>query len=271
MFLKCSTRRKDGKIHRSWSIVECRRVGPRVLHHHVLYLGEVTDQQRVSWERAVHVIDETNGQGRQLVLIPAAEPAPTAPLLAPASAFAPASAPVPALLGTSSSSAATGATLTAAEVDALPVRLSALRLERPRQWGACWLADALWRELRLDKFFSALLGGTREGTDWEKVLRTLTIYRLLSPGSEWRLHRHWFATTALPDLLAADESLAQPTTLYRCHDLLLAHKEALFAHLRARWSDLFAASYDILLYDLTSTYFECDQPEAETEIGRAHV
>ena len=233
MFLKCSTRRKDGKVHRSWSIVESRRVGQRVLQQHVLYLGEVTDQQRVSWERAVHVIDETGRQDRQLVLIPA-EP-------------------------TSS------ATLTAAEVDAPPVRLSALRLERPRQWGACWLADSLWRKLCLDKFFSACLGDTREGTAWEKVLRALTIYRLLSPGSEWRMHRHWFATTALPNLLAADESLAQPTTLYRCHDLLRAHKEALFAHLRARWTDLFAASYDILLYDLTSTYFECDQPEAETD------
>jgi hypothetical protein len=233
MFLKCSTRRKDGKIHRSWSIVESRRVGQRVMQKHVLYLGEVTDRQRVSWERAVHVIDETSGQGRQLVLIPV-EP---------------------------TSSAA----LTTAEVDALPVRLSALRLERPRQWGACWLADLLWRELRLDKFFAERLGDTREGTDWEKVLRALTIYRLLSPGAEWRLHRHWFATTALPDLLNVDESLAQPATLYRCHDLLLAHREALFAHLRARWSDLFAASYDILLYDLTSTYFECDQPEAEND------
>ena len=191
MFLKCSTRRKDGKLHRSWSIVESRRVGQRVLQQHVLYLGEVTDQQRVSWERAVHVIDETSGQDRQLVLIPA-EPAPTVPLLA--SGFAPAL-----------SSAASGPSLSSAEVDALPVRLSALRLERPRQWGACWLADALWRELHLDKFFTTCLGHSREGTDWEKVLRALTIYRLLSPGSEWRLHRHWFATTALPDLLAADE------------------------------------------------------------------
>ncbi len=229
MFLKCSTRRKDGKTHRSWSIVESRRVGRRVVQKHVLYLGEVNDRQRASWERAVSVIDETSGECRQLSLIPADR------------------------------------VISAAEVDALPIRLSALRLEHPRQWGGCWLADALWRELHLDTFFAARLGCSREDTDWEKVLRALTIYRLLSPGSEWRMHRHWFATTALPDLLAVDASVAQPATLYRCHDRLLEHKEALFAHLRERWADLFAARYDVLLYDLTSTYFECDRPEAEDD------
>jgi len=204
-------------------------VGRRVVQKHVLYLGEVNDRQRASWERAVSVIDETSGECRQLSLIPADR------------------------------------VISAAEVDALPIRLSALRLEHPRQWGGCWLADALWRELHLDTFFAARLGCSREDTDWEKVLRALTIYRLLSPGSEWRMHRHWFATTALPDLLAVDASVAQPATLYRCHDRLLEHKEALFAHLRERWADLFAARYDVLLYDLTSTYFECDRPEAEDD------
>ena len=92
------------------------------------------------------------------------------------------------------------------------------------------------------------------------MLRILVIYRLLSPGSEWRLHRHWFGTTALPDLLGVDARAVQDDTLYRCHDRLLEHKEELFAHLRERWSDLFGARYDVLLYDLTSTYFECDVP-----------
>ncbi len=131
----------------------------------------------------------------------------------------------------------------------------------PRTWGACWLGDHLWRELDLDTFFAARLGCSREGTDWEKVLRVLTLYRLLSPGSEWRLHRHWFGTTALADLLGADERLAQDDTLYRGLDGLLEHKGALFAHLRRCWSDLFGAKFDVLLYDLTSTYFECDVPE----------
>jgi transposase len=148
--------------------------------------------------------------------------------------------------------------------------LDGLRLERPRMWGACWLGDQLWRELHLDTFFSACLGGSREGTDWEKILRLLTLYRLLSPGSEWRLHRHWFGTTALADLLAVDARAAQDDTLYRCLDRLLAHKEALFGHLRRRWSDLFGARYDVLLYDLTSTYFEGDvleNPEDPRRFG----
>ena len=232
MHLKCRVRRKDGKEHRTWSIVESRRVAGRVVHHHVLYLGEVNDRQKASWEKAVSVVDETSGTVRQLALLPEDR------------------------------------VITASEVDAVQVRLSAMSLERPRQWGACWLADTLWRQLHLDNFFGDKLGRSREGTDWEKVLRVLVVYRLLSPGSEWRLHRQWFGTTALPDLLGVDERAAQPATLYRCLDLLLAEKEALFAHLRERWRDLFAARYEILLYDLTSTYFECDAPEDETDPRR---
>jgi hypothetical protein len=148
------------------------------------------------------------------------------------------------------------------------VRLDALRLSRPRTWGACWLGDTLWRELQLDSFFAARLGRSREDTDWEKVLRILVSYRLLAPGSEWRLHRHWFSTTALPDLLGVDARAVQDDTLYRCHDLLLPLKEELFGHLRQRWSDLFGARYEVLLYDLTSTYFECDVPTAETDPRR---
>ncbi|HRP04163.1 MAG TPA: IS1634 family transposase [Opitutaceae bacterium] len=232
MHLKCRVRHKDGKEHRTWSIVESRRVAGRVVHHHVLYLGEVNDRQRASWEKAVSVVDENSGAVQQMELLPEDRQ------------------------------------ISESEVDAVRVRLSAMSLERPRQWGACWLADTLWRELHLDGFFGEKLGSSREGTDWEKVLRVLVIYRLLSPGSEWRLHRQWFGTTALPDLLGVDERAVQPATLYRCLDLLLANKEALFAHLRERWRDLFAARYEILLYDLTSTYFECDVPEDENDPRR---
>jgi transposase len=154
------------------------------------------------------------------------------------------------------------------DTPAVHVRMDQLRLSHPRSWGACWLGDALWRELRLDTFFAARLGCSREGTDWEKVLRVLTLYRLLSPGSEWRLHRHWFGTTALADLLGVDDRVAQDDTLYRGLDGLLAHKDELFAHLRERWSDLFGAKYEVLLYDLTSTYFECDAPENENDPRR---
>ena len=143
-----------------------------------------------------------------------------------------------------------------------------LQLSRPRSWGACGLGDQLWRELQLDTFFAARLGTSREGTDWEKVLRLLTLYRLLSPGSEWRLHRHWFGTTACAELLGVDERLAQDDTLYRGRDGLLEHKDALFAPLRGRWSDLFGAQFDVLLYDLTCTCFECDAPDDEPDPRR---
>jgi len=233
MFLKCRLRRKDGKVHRSWSVVESRRyAGGKVAQRHVLYLGEINDSQRRAWEKTIAVFDEGAGATRQLALFPADR-------------VPPADGPA-----------------------AVQVRLDELRLENPRQWGACWLGDQLWRTLQLEDFFSARLPVTREGTDWEKVLRVLALYRLLSPGSEWRLHRHWFATTALGDLLGVDARAVQDDTLYRCLDLLLPLKEELFGHLRQRWSDLFGARFDVLLYDLTSTYFECDVPADEADPRR---
>lgn len=233
MFLKCSQRRKNGKVHRSWSVVESRRfAGGKVAQQHVLYLGELNDSQQRAWERSLEVFDERTGASRQLALFPADRPVP------------------------------------ATDTATLQVRLDALCLSHPRQWGACWLGDHLWRTLHLDDFFGARLPVSREETDWEKVLRILVLYRLLAPGSEWRLHRHWFATTALPDLLGVDARAVQDDTLYRCHDRLLPWKEELFGHLRQRWSDLFAAKFDVLLYDLTSTYFECDVPEDETDPRR---
>jgi hypothetical protein len=128
-----------------------------------------------------------------------------------------------------------------------------LRLRRPRQGGACWLALLLWRELQLDRFWSKRLGVSRKGTRWDQVLFVLVAYRLLAPGSEWRLHREWFWRSALADLLGEDAGLAEIHKLYRCHDRLLVHKQAVFDHLTGRWRDLFNISYDVLLYDLTST------------------
>ena len=233
MFLKCRERRKDGKTHRSWSIVESRRYrGGKVAHRHVFYLGEINDSERAAWERTIEVIDERDGEARQMALFPA-DRRPRA-----------------------------------GGVDCLQVRLSGMRLEHPRQWGACWLADELWRRLGLDSFFGERLPVSREGTDWGKVVRILAVYRLLSPGSEWRLHRHWFNTTALGDLLGVDARAVQDDTLYRALDLLLAEKEALFSHLNERWRDLFGAKYEILLYDLTSTYFECSEPAGQEDPRR---
>jgi hypothetical protein len=155
-----------------------------------------------------------------------------------------------------------------ADASIVRVKLSELRLRRPRQWGACWLALVLWRELQLDQFWSKRLGSSRKGTRWGQVLFVLVAYRPLSPGSEWRLHREWFRRSALADLLGEDAGLVEIHKLYRCHDRLLAHKQAVFDHLVGRWRDLFNISYDVLLYDLTSTYFEADPPFPEGDKRR---
>jgi Transposase DDE domain len=225
MFLRHKIRRKDGKEHRAWSVVENRRVrSGRVIQRQVLYLGEINDSQRAAWSRAIDVFDE-GGQSKQVALFPEDRRAPVL------------------------------------DCDVVSIRLSAMRLRRPRQWGACWLAMVVWDQLRLDDFWRAALPPSREGTNWLNVLKTLASYQLISPGSEWRLHRHWFEHSAMGDLLGEDIGLAQPNNLYRCLDRLVAHKPALFTFLRERWKDLFQADFEVLLYDLTSTYFECDPPD----------
>jgi transposase len=153
--------------------------------------------------------------------------------------------------------------------DSVQVRLADFVLRRPRQWGACWLFSQLWEELQLRAFWREKLGCSREKTDWEHVLEALVAYRLIEPGSEWRLHRHWYAQSALGDLLGEDEALVAKDTLYRCLDLLLAHKTALFSHLTKRWRDLFGVKFEVLLYDLTSTYFE-SEPPADAQDKRRH-
>ena len=226
MFLRASTRKKDGKVHRYWSIVENRRLpGGRVSQRHVLYLGEINSSQERAWRKSVEVFDERSAHSRPLALFPEDR-------------------------------------IDAGVVDESVVRLclSQLRLCRPRVWGSCWLALKLWKQLALDRFWRERLPRSRKGTRWDQVLFVLVAYRLLSPGSEWRLHRHWFEHSALRDLLGADEGLADIHTLYACHDRVLEHKRALFDHLVGRWRDLFNVEFDVLLYDLTSTYFEANPP-----------
>ena len=227
MFLRHKTRRKDGKEHRTWSIVENRRVaGGRTVQRHVLYLGEINDTQRAAWCRTIEAFEEGGQQPRQVALFPEDR---TAPVL---------------------------------DCEVVHVCLAGLRLRRPRQWGACWLACELWDQLRLDDFWTPRLPASRKGTHWRNVLKTLVAYRLIDPGSEWRLHRQWFAQSAMADLLGEAFGLVAKDTLYRCLDKLLAHKADLFSFLQQRWQALFDARFDVLLYDLTSTYFECDPPEA---------
>jgi len=160
------------------------------------------------------------------------------------------------------------APITVDEASIVRLRLKQLSVHRPRQWGVCWLAMHLWKELRLDQFWAGRLTPSRKGTRWDQVLAVLAAYRLIAPGSEWRLHRQWFDQSAMADLLGLDFSVADTHRLYGCHDLLPAHKAALFTHLTQRWRDLFNASFDVLLYDLTSTYFESDPPFGEGDKRR---
>jgi transposase len=234
MFLRFNRRFKDGKEHRYWNIVENRRcAGGRVVQRQVLYLGEINDSQHEDWCRQIEAFDEGLGRHRQLALFPADRTIPEH-----------------------------------AYGRGVQVRLDAMALHRPRQWGACWLACSLYEQLGLNRFWASRLPDSREGTCWQHVLQTLVCYRLIDPGSEWRLHRQWFEQSAMGDLLGSDYALVEKNALYRCLDKLLPHKEALFSYLHQRWADLFGAKFDVLLYDLTSTYFESPPPQQETDKRR---
>jgi len=227
-FLHCHHRFKNGKDHCYWSIAEKVRTHCGWVQRHLLYLGEVNDSQRAAWTKVIEVFDTAGQRTRELALYPADRAVPE-------------------------HAAGYG----------VQVRLDEFELRRPRQWGACWVGCQLWDQLQLDEFWRERLPDSREGTSWRHVLQTLTIYRLIDPGSEWRLHREWFKNSAMADLLGEDFSLAQKDNLYRCLDRLLEHRPALIRHLRRRCEDLFGVKFEVVLYDLTSTYFESDPPFGE--------
>src|ERR1700683_4444545 len=236
MFLRQTRRKKDGKTHSYWSVVENRRLEDgRVVQRHVLYLGEISPSQAAAWRKSIEVFDEDAGHPQTLALFPEDR--------AIAAAF---------------------------DSSTVQLRLSEMRLCRPRQWGACWVAGQLWEDLQLDRFWSERLPVNRKGTRWDQILQVLVSYRLIGPGSEWKLHRDWFGRSAMADLLGSDFRLAEPHKLYACHDFLLRHKDALFSHLVARWRDLFNANFDVLLYDLTSTYFEINASDVAEGDKRRH-
>ncbi len=231
MFLRSCTRKKNGKEHHYWSLVENKRLSDgRVAQRHVLYLGEINSSQEAAWRKSVEVLSDESPSPITLSLFPEDR--------------------CEGLVGDES---------------VVRLKLSELEVRRPRQWGACWLALELWGQLQLDRFWREKLLPSRKGTHWDQVLAVLTVYRLVCPGSEWRLHREWFERSAMADLLGGDFSLAEIHRLYQCHDKLLAHKSALFDHLTDRWRDLFNAVFDVLLYDLTSTYFESQPPFPEQD------
>jgi transposase len=223
MFLRSTTRYKDGKQHRYYSIVESRRVRDnRVVQKTVLYLGEINHSQERGWIKAIEVMEGRDN--RQMSLFP------------------------------------DKVTVPEGIENSIRLLMNGLELRHPRQWGACFIANELWEMLGLRKFFKESLGDSRKGTRWRNVLQTLVTYRLIDPGSEWRLHRYWYEHSAMGDILGEDFGIAEKDTLYRCHDKLLEHKEELFKHLKKRWEDLFNPHFEILLYDLTSTYFESNPP-----------
>ena len=222
MFVRAKRRFKDGKAHRYWSVVEnVRNRDGRVVQRQVLYLGEINDRQRAAWCRSIEVLQGDAGSRSMALFAEDGE----APELA---------------------------------CEVVRIQVNALSLHRPRQWGACWLALTLWDRLELDRFWRTRLPPSRQGTRWLDVLKTLVCYQLIDPGSEWRLHRHWYGHSAMRDLLGSPMAAIADDTLYRCLDKLEAHKRAFFSYLRGRWESLFDARFDVLLYDLTSTYFESD-------------
>jgi len=221
MFLRSNTRIKDGKEHRYYTVVESRRLqSGKVAQRQVLYLGEINDSQQTSWRRTLEVFDEGQQRYTPLSLFPEDRPVP------------------------------------ADAIDSVQVKLSEMKLERARPYGNCWLGCELWRQLQLDRFWSGKLPQGREGVAWPQVLELLVVNRLIDPGSEFRVHRQWFDQSAMDVLLGQDFAVAEKDRLYRCLDRVLEHKQDLFVHLQERWKDLFDAEFDLLLYDLTSTYVE---------------
>jgi len=221
MFLRFNRRRKNGKLHRYWSVVENRRLSDgRVAQRQVMYLGEINDSQELHWRKTLRVFDEDRGEHRQLELFPDDRVIP------------------------------------ADALDAVSLRMLEFKLHRPRSYGDCWLGCVLWDELELGSFWESRLGSERGAVSWTKVLQVLVINRLIDPGSEFAVHRQWFLRSAMDELLGVDFEVAGKDRLYRCLDRLLPHKDSLFGHLVERWKSLFNAQFDVLLYDLTSTYFE---------------
>ena len=227
MFLRHNTRKKDGKLHRYWSVVENRRLRTgQTTQRTVLYLGEINDTQQAAWRKSLDALNEATQLTEQICLFAEDREIPPDVL------------------------------------NGLQVKLSELTLQRPRVFGDCWVACRLWDELQLGAFWRERLPDGKAAVPWFKVLELLAIRQLVAPGSKWHLHRHWFLSSAMDLLLDEDFVVAAKNRLYECLDRIDAHRAALFTHLQGRWKDLFGATYDLLLYDLTSTYFEGEMEEA---------
>jgi transposase len=219
MFLRPNRRSKDGKEHTYWSLVETVRTADGPRQKTLCYLGELNGSAQARWLKTVEVFNE-QGEREQLKLFPSqVEPPADDPQVA-------------------------------------RVLVNKVRLERMRQFGACWLGWELWRRLELDRFFEERLNEQEADVPWSRVTAVLAINRLCAPGSELAIEERWYPSTALDDLLGIEEGKINDTRLYRCLDRILPHKTQLEQHLKQRYGELFGAEFDVLLYDLTSTYVE---------------
>ena len=219
MFLRSHGRCKDGKDHTYWSLVETVRTpnGPR--QKTLCYLGELNSSAQARWFKAVEVFNQ-QGESEQLKLFPSHVEPP------------------------------------AGDPQVARVLLNKVRLERTRQFGACWLGLELWKRLEMDRFFEATVDDDSADVPWSRVAALLAINRLCAPGSELAIEQRWYPSTALDDLLGIEEGKINDTRLYRCLDRILPYKTKLERHLKERYGELFGADFEVLLYDLTSTYVE---------------
>ncbi len=219
MFLRAHRREKDGKDHRYWSLVETARTADGPRQRTLCYLGELNDSAQARWLKTMEVFNE-QGETQQLKLFPShVEPPPDDPQVARG-------------------------------------LLNQVRLERTRQFGSCWLGLELWKRLGLERFFEDAVDEHEADVPWSRVAAVLAINRLCAPGSELAIEERWYPSTALDDLLGIEEGKINDTRLYRCLDRILPHKTKLEQHLKQRYGELFGAEFDVLLYDLTSTYVE---------------
>ena len=221
MYLKTHRRKKNGKVNEYYSIVEKRKVSQgRYVQKRVLYLGEISDSQKKSWNKSIKVLNEDN-QPVQKTLF-----------------------------------ALHDEETVCENIDAIPLRISAIQLSKPRTFGDCWLGCEIWDQLGLETFWSCRIDTSKSPVAYSKVLKLLLVNRLIKPGSEFYVHHHWFDQTAMDFLLDCNFQIAEKNRLYRCLDRILPYKDQLCQYLKKQWQSMFKLEYDVLLYDLTSAYFE---------------
>src|SRR5271166_934700 len=219
MFLRPHQRSKDGKDHTYWSLVETVRTASGPRQRTLCYLGELNGSTQARWLKSVEVFNE-QGEAEQLKLFPSHIEVPED------------------------------------DPQVARVLVNRVRLERTRKFGACFLGWELWKRLGLDGFFEQAMDGEAAEVPWSRVAAVLAINRLCAPGSELAIEQRWYPSTALDDLLEIEEGKINDTRLYRCLDRILPHKTKLERHLKQRYGELFGAEFDVLLYDLTSSYVE---------------